>query len=155
MPTYTYTVDPPSTEGSSFGSSVGSLDAEIKKLFGTDIYFENDYIITDKGDFQLLKGVANLRQSIYHRLITRPGEYKFVPEYGVGITTYTKAKRTNSNLDRLKNAIRANLIRDPRLTNVPKINIEYIPDGIKVAIAVDVAGKTLLFRPYSFTSETV
>lgn len=156
MATYTYTVNSPTTVGSAAdGGAVGSLDAEVRRLFGTDIFFDNDYRITDKGDFQLLSGVANLRQSIYHRLITKPGEYKFVPDYGVGITTYVKRKRTNSNLDRMKNAIRDNLLRDPRISAIPKISVEYINDGVKVGIAIDVAGKTLLFRPYEFTKETL
>lgn len=155
MATYTYTVNSPTTVGGeASGGAVGSLDSEIRRLFGTDIYFDNDYLITDKGDFQLLKGVANLRQAIYHRLITRPGEYKFVSDYGVGITSYVKRKRTRSNLDRMENAIRDNLLRDPRISDISKISVEYIINGIKIGVAIAVAGKVLLFRPYEFTKET-
>ncbi|MCP3670710.1 MAG: DUF2634 domain-containing protein [Gammaproteobacteria bacterium] len=156
MTTYTYTVNSPTTVGgTASGGAAGSLDAEIRRLFGTDIYFDNDYLITNKGDFQLLEGVANLRQAIYHRLITRPGEYKFVPDYGVGIATYVKRKRTNSNLDSMENAIRTNLLRDSRLSAISKIVVEYINGGVKIAISIAVAGKTLLFRPYEFTKETL
>lgn len=155
MADYSYTLDNPATGGST-GVSNGDLsaaDAEIRKQFGTDIYFENDYRLTARGDFALLDGIANLRQAIYHRLITRPGEYKFVPEYGVGIQTYVKRKRTVTNKDLLTNNIREQLLRDKRIADVPQIVIEDIKDGIQVGIVVVAAGKALRFRPFQFTKD--
>ena len=158
MPIYSYNVNNSnSSSGPTSGPSanLSQLDEQIRKQYGTDLFFDEDYLITNKGDYQLLHGIANLRQAIYHRLITKPGEYKFVPEYGVGITTYVKRKRTTNNLDRLKNAITDNLLRDSRIRDIPKITVEYIQDGVKIGIVLDIAGRALRFRPFEFTEDTL
>jgi hypothetical protein len=36
---------------------------------------------------------------------------------------------------------------------VKKVTVERIEDGIKIGIAVEVAGETLFFRPFSFNPE--
>ncbi len=152
MADYTYTIS--GTSSSAAGAAnLASIDKQIRKAFGTDIFFDGNYSITAKGDYQLLEGLAALRQAIYYRLITKPGEYAFVPEYGVGITTYVKKKRDAENIDSLKNAIKANLLRDPRINGFKQIIVEYIPDGIQIVISLDINGRALRFKPFVFTGE--
>ena len=126
---------------------------ELQKLFGTDILFENDYALSSAGDFVLLSGIPNLRAAIYRRLFTRPGEYKFVPEYGVGIQSYVKRRRTPSVLRELKARIEEQLLRESRIDEVLKVSIERIANGIKINIAIRAAGRALRFTPFLFSEE--
>lgn len=129
---------------------MGALDRELGRLFGTDIYFRNDYEITSAGDFLLVNGLTNLREAIYRRLITRPGEYKFVPEYGIGINSYIKRRADVETLDQLRTALTEQLLRERRIDAVEHVAIERIEDGIKVGLIIRAAGRALQFRPFTF-----
>lgn len=150
MASYSYSVSTPSTVAV---APEGVMERENQRLFGTDIRFDNDFFINSKGDYQLIEGFENLRQAVRRRLLTRPGEYKFVPDYGVGVQLYLKKPRSPSRKSELQNAIKSNLLRDPRIQEVVQVEIEDIVDGIKVGIVIRAAGKALLFKPFTFTKD--
>ena len=131
----------------------GPLDRELGRLFGTDIYFRNDYEITSAGDFLLVNGLTNLREAIYRRLITRPGEYKFVPGYGIGITSYIKRRANIETIDQLRSALIEQLLRERRIDAVEHVAIERIDDGLRIGLIIRAAGRALRFRPLTFTEE--
>lgn len=143
----------PPVSGAGVAGQDGALDRELGRLFGTDIYFRNDYEITSAGDFLLVSGLTNLREAVYRRLITKPGEYKFVPGYGVGITSYIKRRSNVETLDQLRSAITEQLLRERRIDAVEHVAIERIDDGLKVGIILRAAGRALRFRPFTFTEE--
>lgn len=134
-------------------SPSGPLDREFGRLFGTDIYFENDFVVTSAGDYLLRSGIANLKAAIYRRLITRPGEYKFVPEYGVGIRDYVKKRSNAATIDSLRTAITEQLLRERRIDSVERVALDVTPDAINVGIVIKAAGRALRFRPFQFTEE--
>ncbi len=132
-----------------------AVENEQLRLLGKDIKFDGDKHVSPSGDYVLVEGMAAMRQSIYHRLITKPGEYARNPGYGVGIQLYVKRRRTPSVLDELHNRIVDQLSLDPRIEEVVALRVERITDGIRVAIKITVAGRTLEFRPFEFTERTL
>jgi phage baseplate assembly protein W len=149
MSTYSWTL--PATAPSS--ATVAEQDRAQQSLFGTDIKFEGDYEINSAGDYILVYGLDALRAAIYRRLITRPGEYTFVPEYGVGLQTYVKQKMTTSVIDELKGKIRANLLRDPRILEIKEIAVEKGNDTIKLGLKIVALGRALYYLPFQFSTE--
>lgn len=143
----------PSGAGTGVSAGDDALSREFGRLFGTDIYFRNDYQITAKGDFLLVSGLTNLREAIYRRLITKPGEYKFVPDYGVGITAYVKRRSNAATIDELRTAITEQLLRERRIESVEQLNIEFDEYTVNVGIVIRAAGRALRFRPFTFTEE--
>ena len=148
------TVDEDDTQPNLAGAETQAAKQQ-DRLLGQDILFtfDGELPVGSKGDFMLIGGLDNLRQAIYRRLITRPGEYKFVPSYGVGVPSYLKQRRTQTNLKQLEARIRENLLRERRIEQVVDVSIENITDGIKVNIAVKAAGRFLRFRPFEFSEE--
>lgn len=127
------------------------LTDETLDALGADIFFDGDLHVHAGGDFVLVEGLAAMRQAIYHRLLTKPGEYKRNPNYGVGVMSYVKRRRTRSVLDHLRGRIIDQLSLDRRIDEVLSVVVENITDGVKIAIKVRVAGEALTFRPFEFT----
>lgn len=128
---------------------------ERLRLLGKDIYFDGDYSVNGAGDYALLEGVDALRQAIYHRLITRPGEFRLRPTYGVGVSKFVKKRRIQAELDDLKGKIVDQLSLDPRVDEVVNVTVERIDDGVKIGLIVRAAGDTLKFRPFQFNETTL
>lgn len=157
MATFTWTL--PSAPTTSLGTTGGSASADLsaeqlqERQFGTDIKFENDYDITSAGDYLLLSGLENLRAAVYRRLLTNPGEYKLVPDYGVGMKRWVKKPDTSANRAEMKTIIEQQLLRDPRIQEIVQIAIESLENqpGVKVGIVLRANGRALRFRPFTFT----
>lgn len=123
------------------------------EFFGTDLYFENNFELTSAGDYMLLYGIEALRAAVYRRLLTRPGEYKFVPEYGVGVQTWIKKRMTPDNIESLKQKIKANLLQDQRIDAVNVVEISKNSDTLVLRISVQANGRELRFVPFQFSEE--
>lgn len=159
MPTYSYTIAPPSTGGGTSVSGVeasnaGNIKEELREAFGTDIFYESDYSLTHKGDYALVSGFKALRQAILHRLITKPGEYAFEPNYGIGIQSFVKKKIVQSTLDDLEIRIRTQLLREKRISGIRSLNINRISGGVEIYVVIEAAGRALQFRPFRFTKDS-
>jgi phage baseplate assembly protein W len=132
------------------------IDETAKDLFGYDIYFKKDFQLTPGGDYLRVGGKDNLKAAIYRRLMTRPGEYRFRPEYGCGLQDFVKKKPSTSNLDALKQRIIEQLLQDTRISEVAvDITHETIQDvpTLKVYVKVTAGGNPLTFEPFVFAQE--
>lgn len=129
-------------------------DEGTRDLYGYDIYFKNgDLPITGGGDYIRVGGVENLKAAIYRRLITRPGEFRFRPSYGVGVQTYVKKARSQANLDALKTRIIDQLSQDRRITSADCVIDVTTVNGaevVRVIVTVVAGGQTHKFEPFNF-----
>lgn len=71
---------------------------------------------TSTGDLPGSAGRSNLRQAVRRRVLTSPGTLLWRPEYGGGLVDVVEAAATPGARAGLANAIRRNLLRDPRLS---------------------------------------
>lgn len=143
----------PPAVGVGIADASGALAREFGRLFGTDIYFRNDYSVTSAGDYLLTKGLENLREALYRRMITKPGEYKFVPSYGLGINAYVKRRANTDTIAELRRALTEQLLQERRIDAIENIAIERIPNGLKIGLVIRASGKALRFRPFTFSEE--
>jgi phage baseplate assembly protein W len=96
----------------------------------------HDRVVTPGGDWKLTSGDEALRQSLIRRLLTDPGEWVTVPDYGVGARRFVKAKLTQSSRDELKSRIRAQFLRDPRVEKISQVVIEGTEGMLRILVSV-------------------
>ena len=142
--------------GGSQSPENGALPGTSRDIFGEDVLFNTDTILTRKGDYSIVMGEDNLSRSVWRRLVTRPGEYKTNPSYGVGIYSYLKKPTTKSNLDELRHRIIDNLGSERRIDKVLEVDVTEMlfgsDTGIRIVISVQAFGRTQRLKPFNFTS---
>ncbi len=146
-----YTLPPPVPRPSPVSVTDGERD-----LYGYDIAFKGNLLLTPGGDYMRLGGEDNLRAAVYRRLITRPGEYRFRPTYGCGVQDFVKKAPTSAVLDALRQRIVDQVAQDSRVSQVDvvveAITIQSVP-VLQIAVKVVAAGALLRFTPFTFARE--
>lgn len=137
------------------GSSAATLEGQDRRALGSDIVFDNDYHIDGDGDYETISGIPALRQAIYHRLKTRPGEFRIRPDYGVGVELYIKKVASSSNISALKSKIESELSKEPRIESVDEILVSQSQGLLQIQVTIAAKGRKLTFRPYNFTETGV
>lgn len=117
--------------------------SQVDRLFGRDLWLdvsqENaDLLITPAKDWQTVRGREALRQSLLRRIITNPGEWATLPDFGCGARLFLKGKNTPARRDELANRIRSQFLRDPRVASVAQVVFESLPDNFGIKLMVDV-----------------
>jgi hypothetical protein len=124
-------------------------------LFGEDLLFDDDLQVTAGGDYALIDGGASVRQALLLRLLTAPGEYAPFPEYGVGIRSWVKKRRSRADLDALRTLIIDQVGRETRIERVVDVVVEAHDEidntGIKVLIKAILLGREQSFAFPIFT----
>lgn len=127
---------------------VGGDDRERQydHLWGRDIWLDAngsaELEVTPAGDYLLASGARALRQAIIRRIITDPGEWATLPDYGVGARAFVKARRTRTAMDELIERIRGQLLQDPRVDEVAAVLIDdETPDQLKIGVYVLAKGR--------------
>ena len=164
MSTYGTGVYGSAVYGSSFEPGIGetALRAEIDRLFGRDIWFDvtdllaADYVVTRAGDWASVAGREALRQSIIRRIITNPGEWQTLPDFGIGARQFVKARNTQSARDELTERIKGQVAQDPRVRRVDDVTIVALDNnepGLKVDVIVTPQGDPVRNSALSVTVE--
>ncbi len=125
---------------------------------GTDLLHEDELPLDGAGDYIEVSGEDNLRLSLRRRMIVRPGEYKFRPNFGVGILDFLKKPLTSSRLDEIRTRIVNSFGSERRLESVSSIALDpYIAtsglQGLIVNPVVVIRGRKLQFQPFDFVSK--
>ena len=126
------------------------------RFFGRDIFFKTgDYEVSHTGDWIIVEGEEALKQAVLRRLITSPGEWATLPDYGVGVRDFIKAKNTPGARAELVNRIESQLLKEPRIARVREVIIdtESVADGLKVSVKFDARGEIQRSRPLIVTVE--
>lgn len=123
------------------GDDVGGTGSPLNQAgplggVGKDIWFNlrqgdgaNRHVLPS-GDWKLVDGIEALIQSLLRRLLTAPGEWATLPDYGVGARQYVKAKNTAAKRDELAARISAQFMRDYRVAAVQVIVVDMSTAGI-------------------------
>jgi phage baseplate assembly protein W len=119
-----------------------AAEEQQEQILGKGIFFDGDYRVTPHGDYLTIEQEEALKQDVYHRLITNPGEYKFRPDYGCGVRAAVNGRMGQAEIDALTNRIRENLLQDPRVTGV-SVTLSAIDEGVSIALAIVAKGKTV------------
>lgn len=145
-------------------SGAGSISkperaSQIDKLFGRDIWFDvtesigANYIVTPSGDWQTCEGRECLRQSIIRRIITDPGEWQAIPEYGIGARRFVKARNTQAVRDELKERIRSQIEEEPGVETLDQVFVDVSEGVLKIGVVITPKGRALQNEPLRVSVE--
>lgn len=117
-------------------------DEDLKDAYGCDLWLGigetavPDMVVTPAGDLLTVDSRECLRQAILRRLITRPGEWATLPDYGIGAADYVKEKNNPAKREELRAKIIGGLTKDPRILRVDAVEIEVTPELLRIAVRV-------------------
>lgn len=150
MSTFNFTVESPAVGG----ATPAERNAQIDRLWGRDLWLDitvakgANLLVTAAGDWRIADGREALRQWIIRCIVTNPGEWQTLPDYGCGARLYVKARNTRAMRDELSDRIKSQLLRNPRIEKVEKIVIDNSVDGVlRIAVVVQPQGRLLMNEP--------
>jgi phage baseplate assembly protein W len=103
--------------------------SQVEDNFLQDLEFKGDFKSAPNGDFALIKGIENLKQALYHRLITVPGSLVHRPGYGVGVQQFQNDVSSLPRQRQLALIIKAQFEQDARVSEVKTIKFEQSSSG--------------------------
>ena len=125
-----------------------------EEFYLKDLSFPSDLVVSPSGDFELVTGLANLKQALFHRLVTTQGSLIHRPNYGVGIKRFQNGLNSAANKSEIFNLIREQFAQDSRVDSVTgiqfKIN-EARPDLTQIIVSVKAKGydeSAMAFIPF-------
>lgn len=130
-------------------------DKGTSDLYGYDILFKKGNLpLNAQGDYTRVGGLENLRAAILRRLTTRPGEFKFRPNYGVGVQNWVRKVKNQANLEALQLRCIEQLSQDSRIETVDvkctPITVNGI-EALRVVVSVTTGGQPHTFEPFTFS----
>jgi phage baseplate assembly protein W len=106
---------------------VSSLDDE---RYGRDLAVPLDpdavVRVTPTGDLPSVSGLANFSAAMQARAITSQGELLHRPKYGAGLLDAVEGAGTPGARARLANALRRNLLADPRVDGGGEVRVSVV-----------------------------
>lgn len=120
--------------------------SRIDEFYKIDLLHTGDFLAAPNGDFSLAKGLVNLKQALFHRLVTVPGALVHRPLYGVGVQLWQNDIGSIGRQRELANAIKEQFEQDERVDELTGIQITNISnDGtFELIYKVKVSGGQLL-----------
>jgi phage baseplate assembly protein W len=122
--------------------SNSDLSSRESEAWGRDIWFGRPGVgiaqrqLSGSGDWLEVSGHDALRQSVIRRLVTNPGEWATLPDYGVGARAFVKDRNTRSRREELTNRIREQLLQDARIAAVEQVLVESGDSVLIVTIKI-------------------
>ncbi len=134
---YSWTID----EEAAPDAAVADAD-DTAEAFGHDIWLglgdepTPDMMVTPAGDLLLVTSKECLRQAILRRIVTRPGEWATLPDYGIGAADYVKERNSSAKREELRAKIIGGLMKDPRIARVDAVEVEVSENMLRIAVRV-------------------
>jgi phage baseplate assembly protein W len=105
--------------------------SQIQDSYLEDLEFiKGDFKPAPNSDFQLIKGIENLKQALYHRLITVPGTLVHRPLYGVGVKRWQNQLGSLAKQQELALVIKQQFEQDSRVSELVTVRFKQESDGL-------------------------
>ena len=120
--------------------------SQIDNFYKVDLLHNGDFKTAPNGDYALAKGIVNLKQALFNRLLTVKGSIVHRPDYGVGIKTFQGALSRISEQRKLANLIKEQFEQDERVDKLESIAVsKQDTDGtFMITYKVSVSGGGLI-----------
>ncbi len=128
--------------------------AKIEELYLTDIKHSKDHIRTEGGNLETISGIENVRQALFHRLITEKGSIVHRPLFGVGAKQYQNVTMTLAKKEELALEIKEQFEQDERVEEVTGVlynATDFEPEKFSIILRVNLVGygeDTITFTPF-------
>ncbi len=119
-----------------------SAASDPERVFGVDLLLNQGLLVAENGDLALVKGVANLKQAIRHRIATALRELLFHPNYGCGVHLVKGdgADPTTATLG--AKYVEGALLQDPRISSVPNCVATITGDACAIQVTAEAISGT-------------
>jgi phage baseplate assembly protein W len=97
-----------------------------------DIQLLNDDIAMDKGDFLLVEGPEELRQTVYIGMQTNQGEWFLNPDVGMRHSTFVGKK---PNEESMRAEVVQGVMQDDRIRTVGEVHFEQDSKARKLSVS--------------------
>jgi len=120
--------------------------AEIANSYLEDLKHDGDFSAKKNGDIRLISGLDNLKQALYHRLVTVPGALVHRPEYGVGIQNWQNDIASIERQRELAKRIKEQFELDERVVQVKSVQVLNIKENgtFEVKYIAEASGEELV-----------
>lgn len=125
-------------------SSDGASSEQYTLLLGADLLMDENGDLSPSagsGDYSLQVGIANLIQSLQHRLLTRKGELPYHPEYGSNIERHVGQPLDSIRLSSIRHDVRQTLLDDPRITSIKNMVVSVVFDHVHILVTAMIIGQ--------------
>lgn len=129
--------------------------SNLTDILGTDILHSSDLAAQANGDLATQSGLDNVKNALFHRLMTSPGSLAHRPNYGVGMKDFQNAPGSLTVYRKLAQRIQEQFTLDPRVDEVTGVRItadDQNPSLIVLAVTVKIVGyqeSELKFTPFT------
>jgi phage baseplate assembly protein W len=123
--------------------------------FGSLTSAHPDFYPSASGDAATVAGTDNTKAALIRALLATPGCLPHRPTWGAGIARYQNMPLTIPKQQQLVQAIKAQLLRDSRVSAVRSVSIAYDdakPDQTAITVVCVLAGEgntSFVFKPFS------
>lgn len=100
--------------------------SRIEESYLVDLEFKEGLVATPGGDLQTITGVDNLKQALFHRLVTVRGSLAHRPSYGIGVQLWQNSLGSFEKQRQLALEIKKQFLEDPRVVAVN--SIQFVPE---------------------------
>jgi phage baseplate assembly protein W len=104
--------------------------SRIDDFYLEDLAFSNDFEVAPNGSFKIISGIENLKQALFHRLITVRGSLAHRPNYGVGVQQYQNKVSSLSKQRELALEIKNQFEQDFRVDKLLSVSFKAEPSGV-------------------------
>lgn len=120
--------------------------SQIDKFYKIDLLHNGDFNAAPNGDFAIVKGVENLKQALFHRLITVPESIVHRPNYGVGVKLWQNDIASFSRQTELASRIKEQFELEERVDELVSVRIKNIQENgtFELSYKVSVSGGSLI-----------
>jgi len=95
---------------------------------------------TGTQDWRTTSGIANLQQSLRHRLLTRKGELAYRPHYGSNLDAHIGHPLDHARVSLVRLEVIEVLLSDPRIRSLPSVTVQHAIDALHITAQCEVIG---------------
>ena len=117
--------------------------ADLKEFLGKDLAHVDDFLVTPTGDIDIITGLSNVKNALFHRLVTEQGSIVHRPNYGVGIKQFQNSLSSFSRQQALAKIIQEQFEQDPRVIKVGGVSVitnDLKPELVTIIVRVQIQG---------------
>jgi hypothetical protein len=126
----------------------------LRSFTGEIFATEKTFLKMGLGNLEKISGLDNVRQQLYHRLITVPGSIVHRPNYGVGAQNFQNVTLTIARQRELALRVQEQFSQDDRVVRVLGLSFsadEFQPEKFTIICRVELQGygeTELNFQPF-------
>jgi len=112
--------------------------ADTREYLGRDIALDTngDIKFGSQNNLSKVDFYDNLKQALRQRFSVTLGEFELHPNYGSQLPEIVSENISDNTVDRIKQAVRASILQEPRIEKITKLTVEYKDNIYRIELEV-------------------